>query len=91
MTRPSWGCHEVTDHLQDPSVTAGDALPHNHAQKALEKPESAPITVPSSYDEWIKSEQQRRNCDWEKNVASNLAPDTAKPAKFDKFSQRDNN
>lgn len=77
-------CHEVG--LQDPSITANDALPQNEAPKAVAQPESAPITVPSSYDEWIKSEQQRRNAAWEKNVASKLAADTAKPAKFDKFS-----
>merc|ERR1711885_103810 len=33
----------------------------------------------------IKAEQVRRNTGWEKNVQSEIAADTAKPSKFDKF------
>ena len=35
--------------------------------------------------EWIAAEQTRRNADWEKNVRAEVAPDTAKPLKFDNF------
>merc|ERR1711907_630642 len=42
---------------------------------------------PTTYEEWIVAEQQKRNDTfWQKNVTSEVAPDTEKPAKFDKFS-----
>lgn len=75
-------CHDVG--LEDPSTVATDALAQiGQAPKAPEpKPEEA---VPTSYEDWIKAEQTRRNAGWEKNVLSKVAPDTAKPSKFGKF------
>ena len=75
-------CHDVG--LEDPSTVAGDAL------VAIGQAPVAPIElkkepVPTTYEEWIKAEQVRRNTDWEKNVQSEIAADTAKPTKFDKF------
>jgi len=70
--------------LEDPSTVATDALVQiGQAPKAAE-PKSQE-TVPTSYEDWIKAEQTRRNTSWEKNVLSKIAPDTAKPSKFDQF------
>merc|ERR1719453_1165336 len=74
-------CHDVG--LEDPSTVATDALAQ--IGQAPTAAEQQPETVPTTYEEWIKAEQTRRNADWEKNVQSELAPDTAKPSKFDKF------
>jgi hypothetical protein len=78
-------CHDVG--LEDPSTVATDALksigqdaPQAAGESTAESRECA-----TTYDEWIKSEQTRRNADWEKNVLSKVAPDTENPAKFDKF------
>jgi len=74
-------CHDVG--LEDPSTVATDALVAIGQAPAPETKEAGP--VPTSYDEWIKAEQVRRNASWEKNVSAEVAADTAKPAKFDKF------
>jgi len=69
--------------LEDPSTVATDALVQiGQAPKAAETKSEA---VPTSYEDWIKAEQTRRNTSWEKNVLSKIAPDTVKPSKFDQF------
>jgi hypothetical protein len=55
-------CHDVG--LEDPSTVAGDALT-SIGQSAGP---SEPATVPNTYEEWIKSEQTKRNSEWENNV-----------------------
>jgi len=70
-------CHDVG--LEDPSTVAGDAL------KAIGQSASS-NAVPTTYEEWINAEQTKRNSEWENNVNFKVAEDTAKPAKFDKFS-----
>merc|ERR1711937_510325 len=74
-------CHDVG--LEDPSTVATDALAQ--IGQAPTAAEQQPEAVPTTYEEWIKAEQTRRNAGWEKNVQSELAPDTAKPSKFDRF------
>jgi len=74
-------CHDVG--LEDPSTVATDALVQiGQAPSAAAKKDEP---VPTTYEEWIKAEQTRRNANWEKNVSFTLAEDTPKPAKFDKF------
>jgi len=70
-------CHDVG--LEDPSTVAGDAL------KSIGQ-SAGPSAVPTNYEEWIKAEQTKRNSAWENNVNFELAKDTDKPLKFDKFS-----
>lgn len=73
-------CHDVG--LEDPSTVATDALVQiGQAPTVADLPEE----VPTTYAEWIAAEQTRRNADWEKNVRAEVAPDTAKPSKFDRF------
>jgi predicted O-methyltransferase YrrM len=89
-------CHDVG--LEDPSTVAkahlGDlcshshdhAHDHSHDHKDLHddcNPQC--MDIPTSYEEWINSEQVRRNCEWENNVLSKVMPDTPKPDKFDNF------
>ena len=79
-------CHDVG--LEDPSTVATDALKNigqDAPQAAGESTADSRECCASTYDEWIKAEQTRRNADWEKNVLSKVAPDTETPAKFDKF------
>lgn len=71
-------CHDVG--LEDPSTVAGDAL-----KQIGQAPAADAKTVPNTYEEWIKAEQTSRNATWEKNVQFNIAPDTAEPSRFDKF------
>lgn len=70
-------CHDVG--LEDPSTVAGDAL------KSIGQ-SAGPTAVPTNYEEWIKAEQTKRNSTWENNVNFEIAADTEKPLKFDKFS-----
>merc|ERR1711937_518669 len=77
-------CHEVG--LEDPSVTAGDALKSIGLKPKEEKEDKAEPVIATTYEEWIKAEQIKRNSEWENNVNFKIAEDTAKPAKFDKFS-----
>lgn len=74
-------CHDVG--LEDPSTVAGDALVQ--IGQAPAPGQSKPVEVPTTYEEWIKAEQTRRNAGWEKNVQFKVAADTAKPSQFDKF------
>lgn len=78
-------CHDVG--LEDPSTVATDALKGigQDAPAAAQSTSTESRECASTYDEWIKAEQTRRNADWEKNVLSKVAPDTETPAKFDKF------
>lgn len=69
-------CHDVG--LEDPSTVAGDAL------KSIGQ-EATSSAVPTTYEEWINAEQTKRNSEWENNVNFEVAKDTEKPAKFDKF------
>ena len=67
--------------LEDPSVTAGDALkglPNQAGANANEQPRT--------YNQWIEQMQTGRNKDWEMNVTFQGAPDTEKPPTFNKFS-----
>lgn len=75
-------CHDVG--LDDPSVTAKDAF--------IEIGQTPPPTwkkfdqsVPTSYQDWIQSQQVRRNQKWERNVLSNVAEDTNAPPDFNNF------
>jgi len=70
-------CHDVG--LEDPSTVAGDAY------VSAGQTSAAATTIPTTYEEWINSEQTKRNSEWENNVQFKLAEDTEKPAKFDKF------
>jgi len=70
--------------LDDPSVTAKDAF--------IEIGQTPPPTwkkidqsIPTSYEDWIKSQQVKRNMKWEKNVLSGKAADTSAPPDFDEF------
>lgn len=70
-------CHDVG--LEDPSTVAGDALASiGQAPKTAEDKKEGLTT----YDEWIKTEQAKRNAGWEKNVQSELV-EAVKPLKFD--------
>ena len=78
-------CHDVG--LEDPSTVATDALVQIGQAPApdAKKESKSDGEVPTTYEEWIKAEQTRRNATWEKNVAFTLREDSAKPDKFDKF------
>jgi len=75
-------CHDVG--LEDPSTVAGDALVQigQAPDAAADKKQ---VDMPTTYEEWIKAEQTRRNADWEKNVLFTLREDTPKADRFDKF------
>jgi predicted O-methyltransferase YrrM len=73
-------CHDVG--LEDPSTVAGDA--YTYAGQTNPDAQTSQV-VATTYEEWINSEQTKRNSEWENNVQFNVAKDTAKPAKFDKF------
>jgi predicted O-methyltransferase YrrM len=70
--------------LGDPAAVAGDALVQI-GQAPAPQGQDKKEEMPSSYDEWIKAEQARRNTKWEKNVSFTLKEDTPKPDRFDKF------
>jgi len=72
-------CHDVG--LEDPSTVAGEALT-SIGQSAGD---ASATTIPTTYEEWINSEQTKRNSEWENNVQFEVAKDTQKPANFDKF------
>lgn len=75
-------CHDVG--LEDPSTVAGDALAQ--IGQAPDAPaDKKQVDMPTTYEEWIKAEQTRRNADWEKNVLFTLREDTPKADRFDKF------
>jgi len=76
-------CHDVG--LDDPSVTAKDAY--------IEIGQAPPPTwnevgkkVTKSYQEWIKSEQVRRNKKWEMNVQQETVQDSRYPPDFNHVS-----
>jgi len=76
-------CHDVG--LDDPSVTAKDAF--------IEIGQTPPPTekvvdqsVPASYQDWIKSEQVKRNKKWEMNVQREMATDTRYPPEYNNVS-----
>ena len=68
-------CKEVG--LEDPSVTAQDAL-----REVTSKPE---INNSASYNDWIKTVQTERNKDWKFNVQFNATDDTPSPPDYSKF------
>lgn len=70
-------CHDVG--LEDPSVVAGAAL------EAIGQGSGSAPNNATTYDEWIASEQTKRNSEWENNVQFKKAEDTEKPPKYDKF------
>jgi len=75
-------CHDVG--LADPSVTAKDAY-----IEIGQAPPPARVVgkeAPKSYQEWIKSEQVKRNKKWEMNVQGGIAPDTCNPPEFSNVS-----
>jgi len=75
-------CHDVG--LADPSVTAKDAFVQiGQAPPPARKVEK---DVPKSYQEWIKSEQVKRNKKWEMNVQGEVAPDTGNPPDYNHVS-----
>jgi len=70
-------CHDVG--LGNPSTVAGDAF-----VQIGQAPKSDQSTkAMSTYEEWINSEQTKRNIAWQNNLLYKIAPDTAKPPKFD--------
>jgi len=75
-------CHDVG--LDDPSVTAKDAYLEigqtPPTQQTVDKQSSG------SYQEWIKSEQVKRNKKWEMNVQREMATDTRYPPQYDNVS-----
>jgi len=75
-------CHDVG--LDDPSVTAKDAYLEigqtPPTQQIVDKEASG------SYEEWIKSEQVKRNKKWEMNVQREMATDTRYPPQYDNVS-----
>ena len=68
-------CKEVG--LEDPSVTAQDAL-----REITPKPD---INNSASYNDWIKTVQTERNKDWKFNVQFSATDDTPSPPDYDKF------
>jgi len=76
-------CHDVG--LADPSVTAKDAYIDigQAPPTAVEQIEKKPA---KSYQEWIKSEQVKRNKKWEMNVQGEVASDTRYPPDFNNVS-----
>jgi len=75
-------CHDVG--LADPSVTAKDAF----VQIGQAPPQARNLEkdVPKSYQEWIKSEQVKRNKKWEMNVQGEVAPDLSNPPNYNHVS-----
>merc|ERR1719204_237738 len=76
-------CHDVG--LADPSVTAKDAYVDigqapPRAVKQMDKKSA------KSYEEWIKSEQVKRNKKWEMNVQGEIAADTRYPPEYSNVS-----
>jgi len=76
-------CHDVG--LDDPSVTAKDAY--------IDIGQAPPPTwnevgkkVTKSYQEWIKSEQVKRNKKWEMNVQQEMVQDSRYPPDFNNVS-----
>merc|ERR1712194_583547 len=79
-------CEDVG--LEDPSTVASNqrevtTTPNNSNNNDVKQ-----ITleeIPTTYEDWIKAEQVKRNSTWEKNVLNQVVPDTDVPTKFDKF------
>lgn len=64
-------CHDVG--LEDPSTVATDALvaigqAPAAAKQVVEAVAKKDEAAPTTYEEWIKAEQIKRNANWEKNV-----------------------
>jgi len=71
-------CIEVG--LEDPSTVGGDVLKSTAVC-------SVAVTInASSYNEWIKTTQTDRNVNWQLNVLSEPAQNTANPPEFTNFS-----
>jgi len=76
-------CHDVG--LDDPSVTAKDAF----IEIGQAPPPKANVHDKEdsvSYQEWIKSEQVKRNKKWEMNVQSEVSKDTRYPPEYNHVS-----
>jgi len=76
-------CHDVG--LDDPSVTAKDAY-IDIGQAPPPTMKEAGKKVTKSYQEWIKSEQVKRNKKWEMNVQQEVVPDSRYPPHYDHVS-----
>jgi hypothetical protein len=74
-------CREVG--LEDPSTVAGDALKGLSDQNTGSTKNT---DNSSSYNEWIKTTQTDRNINWQLNVLSEPAQNTANPPEFTHFS-----
>jgi len=75
-------CHDVG--LDDPSVTAKDA--YLAIGQTPPTKQTVDKKVSGSYQEWIKSEQVKRNKKWEMNVQREIATDTRYPPQYDNVS-----
>jgi len=71
-------CEDVG--LEDPSTVAS-----NEREVTTTSKNSNNNVIPTTYEDWIKAEQVKRNSKWEKNVLNQVVPDTDVPTKFDKF------
>lgn len=67
--------------LQDPSVTAQDAFT-DIGQEPPQPTADKDTSVPTSYQDWITSQQVKRNVKWQRNVQSDIVPDTESPPDF---------
>jgi len=76
-------CHDVG--LDDPSVTAKDAY-IDIGQAPPQKLNGVGKKVSKSYQEWIRSEQVKRNKKWEMNVHEEFVPDSSYPPQFNNVS-----
>merc|ERR1712166_782957 len=79
-------CHDVG--LEDPSTVAGGALKgltDQNTGKANGSTTTSTTNVTSSYNEWIKTTQTDRNVNWQLNVLSEPAQNTANPPNFTQF------
>jgi len=79
-------CHDVG--LEDPSTVAGEALKgltDQNTGKANGSTTTSTTNVTSSYNEWIKTTQTDRNVNWQLNVLSEPAQNTANPPNFTQF------
>jgi len=72
-------CHDVG--LDDPSVTAKDAF-IDIGQAPPPAWNDSGKKETKSYQEWIKSEQVKRNKKWEMNVQQDMVPDSRYPPDF---------
>merc|ERR1711865_893228 len=79
-------CEDVG--LEDPSTVASNEREVTATSKNSNNNDVKQITseeMPTTYEDWIKAEQVKRNSKWEKNVLNQVVPDTDVPTKFDKF------